>query len=170
MPPFFSLSLSTLWPERFLQKSSLASPNPAEGDRLMARIRLTVLRNMAGILAMIFSCGLSVAEPDQTSADHLMPACRDAASLLSFSNIRGSKEELSRASFCVGIITGLSYMGQPYGICLPVGTTSQQAARVVVQYIDGQPERVHENFNSLAVEALREAWPCWNLARPNFLF
>ena len=31
-------------------------------------------------------------------------------------------------------------------------------------YIDGQPERMHENFNSLAVEALREAWPCRNLA------
>ena len=92
-----------------------------------------------------------------------MPACRDVAALMTFSNTE-FKEDFSRMSFCVGIITGLSYMGQPYGICLPVGATSQQAARVVVQYIDGRPERMNENFMLLTVEALQAAWPCKNLA------
>ena len=62
--------------------------------------------------------------------------------------------------FCAGIVVGLSFMGQPYGICVPAGTTAQQATSIVVQYIDGEPARIHENFNRFAVEALRANWPC----------
>jgi hypothetical protein len=61
---------------------------------------------------------------------------------------------------CAGIVLGLSFMGQPYGICVPAGTTAQQATSIVVQYIDGQPARIHEDFNRFAVEALRTNWPC----------
>jgi hypothetical protein len=32
--------------------------------------------------------------------------------------------------------------------------------RVVVAYIEARPARVHEDFRNLALEALREAWPC----------
>jgi hypothetical protein len=62
--------------------------------------------------------------------------------------------------FCAGIIVGLSFMGEPYGICVPAGTSAEQTTSVVVQYIDGQPTRIHEDFNSFAVEALRANWPC----------
>ena len=62
--------------------------------------------------------------------------------------------------FYAGIVAGFSFMGQPYGICVPAGTTAQQAAGIVVQYIDGQPARIHEDFNRFAVEALRSSWPC----------
>ena len=132
----------------------------------MAHTRLPALRGIAAIVAMIFSCGITIAEPDQTSADYIMHGCRDAASLITFTDAGESKEDLSRMSLCMGLIIGVSYMGQPYGICLPSGANSQQATRIVVQYIDGQTGRMHENFNSLAIEALREAWPCWNLLRP----
>ncbi len=121
-----------------------------------------LINGIALIFAMTFGCGTAIAEPDQTSADYIMPGCRDVAALIAFSDSE-SKENVSRMSLCIGIVTGLSYMGPRYGICLPAGTTSRQAFRVVVQYIDGQsPERMHENFNSLAVEALRETWPCGN--------
>ena len=89
-----------------------------------------------------------------------MPGCRDAASLITFSNIGESEEEVARLNFCKGIVVGLSFMGQPYGICVPAGTTSQQATSIVVQYIDGQPARIDEDFGSFAVEALRAKWPC----------
>jgi hypothetical protein len=73
----------------------------------MVCTRLPVIRGVAFIVAMIFSCGTAVSEPDQTSADHIMPACRDAAALITFTNTE-SKEDLSRIGFCIGIITGLS--------------------------------------------------------------
>lgn len=124
-----------------------------------------VLRVTALIAVMIFGFKVAIAEPDQTSADHIMPACCVAALPVTFSNMDESKEEVSRTSFCVGIIVGLSYAGAPFGVCPPVGATTQQAVHVVVQYIDGHPERMQENFEPLAVEALRGAWPCRDLAR-----
>jgi hypothetical protein len=109
---------------------------------------------------MVFNCEVAVAEPNQTSADYIMSGCRDAASLIAFSNVRESEEEAYRKGLCAGIIVGLSFMGQPQGICMPAGTTTEQATSIVVQYIDAQPARSHEDFNRLAVEALRANWPC----------
>ena len=124
----------------------------------MIRTRLPVL--IALIVAMILNCGVTVAQPNQTSADYVMPGCRDAASLITFSNVGESEEQVSRMGLCAGIVLGLSFMGQPYGICVPAGTTAQQASSIVVQYIDGQPARIHEDFNRFSVEALRTNWPC----------
>ena len=122
--------------------------------------RLPVLGSLAVIVVMIFNGGVAIAGPNQPSADYIMPGCRDAASLITFSNIGESEEEVARLNFCKGIVVGLSFMGQPYGICVPAGTTAQQATSIVVQYIDGQPARIHEDFNRFAVEALRANWPC----------
>ena len=126
--------------------------------------RLQVLRAIALMVVMIFNCGAVVAGPNQTSADYVMPGCRDAAALITFS-VKESEEQISRMSFCTGIVVGLSFMGQPFGVCVPAGTTSQQVTNIVVQYIDGQPERIHEDFNSFAVEALQANWPCSLAAR-----
>src|SRR5215472_8397056 len=122
----------------------------------MIDTRLPVLGMIA---VLLLSCGVAVAGPNQPSASYFMPGCRDAASLITFS-VRESEEEVARMNFCAGIVVGLSFMGQPHGICVPPDTTSQQAASIVVQYIDGQPARIHEDFNPLAVEALRANWPC----------
>ena len=46
------------------------------------------------------------------------------------------------------------------GICKPANVTNFQMVRVVVKYIDDRPERQHENFKVLAIEALGAAWPC----------
>ena len=139
------------------RQTSRSSP---EGETPMVRTRLPLRSAITLIAVMIFNCGVAVAEPNQTSADYIMPGCRDAASPITFSNVGESEEEVSRMSFCAGIVIGLSFMGQSYGICVPAGTTAQQAASIVVQYIDGQPARIHEDFNRLAVEALRANWPC----------
>ena len=126
----------------------------------MLRTRLPMLGAIAVIVAMTLNCGAAVAEPNQTSADYVMPGCRDAASLITLSKVGESEEEASLMGFCAGIVVGLSFNGQAYGICVPPGTTAQQATSVVVQYIDGQPARIHEAFNCLAVDALRANWPC----------
>src|SRR4051794_16854802 len=44
--------------------------------------------------------------------------------------------------------------------CPPKRVTSEQVVRVVVAYIERRPQRMHENFKELALEALRDAWPC----------
>jgi hypothetical protein len=122
----------------------------------MIDTRLPVVGTIA---LMLLSCGVAVAEPNQPSASYFMPGCRDAASLITFS-VRESEEEVARMNFCAGIVVGLGFMGEVHGICVPPDTSSQQAASVVVQYIDGQPARTDEDFRSFAVEALRANWPC----------
>ena len=126
----------------------------------MVHTRLPLRSAITLIAVMIFNCGVAVAEPNQTSADYIMPGCRDAASLITFSNVGESEEQASLMGFCAAIVAGFSFMSHPYGICVPAGTTSQQVASVVVQYIDGQPARIDEDFNPLAVEALRANWRC----------
>jgi Rap1a immunity proteins len=44
--------------------------------------------------------------------------------------------------------------------CPPQKATNEQFIRVVVAYIDKHPEMTHEPFESLALVALAEAWPC----------
>ncbi len=122
----------------------------------MSSIRLPVL---GAIIVMLGSCGAAVAEPNEPSASYLMPGCRDAASLITFS-VRESEEEVARMNFCAGIVVGLSFMGELHGVCVPPDTTSEQVTSIVVQYIDGQPARTDEDFRSFAVEALRANWPC----------
>ena len=126
---------------------------------LMIPTRLPMLASIAVIAVMIFNGGVAIAGPDEASADYFMPGCRDAASLITLS-VRESEEEVARMNFCAGIVAGLSFMGELHGICVPPDTTSQQAAGVVVQYIDGRPARTAEDFRSFAVEALRANWPC----------
>ena len=112
----------------------------------------TRLSLLCAIVVMLVSCAVAVAEPNQPSARYFMPGCRDAASLITFS-VRESEEEVAHMNFCAGIVVGLSFMGELHGICLPPDTTSQQAASIVVQYIDGQPARINEDFNRFAVLA-----------------
>jgi hypothetical protein len=80
--------------------------------------RLPVL---GAITVMTLNCGVAVAGPKLTSADYVMPGCREAASLITFSNVGESEEQASLMGFCAGTVVGLSFMGQPYGICVPPG-------------------------------------------------
>ncbi len=110
-------------------------------------------------VALILNCRIAFAQQDQYSANSIMPGCREEAALIPFSNPSNELSEL--AHFCLGIIVGLGYMGRSDGtICMPVGLTREEAVRVVVQHIDGQPSRMNENFVPLAIEALKATWPC----------
>ena len=67
---------------------------------------------------------------------------------------------LFEAGRCIGLIQGLAYAPQLVGVCPPAEVTYAQRARVAVTYIEARPERMHEDFRVLAVEAMKIAWPC----------
>jgi hypothetical protein len=50
--------------------------------------------------------------------------------------------------------------GSKLPFCRPKGVTREQAIRMVVAYIDNQPERSRERFLFLAFEAMMKTWPC----------
>jgi Rap1a immunity proteins len=108
---------------------------------------------MRGIALILVSCGASFAEDDE-SANDMMPACRD------FINSSSDTTPFSRG-VCAGTIGTILAFGRHVGThCAPLRVSNGQALRVVIQYIDKQPARLHEKFGLLAIEAMQEAWPC----------
>ena len=69
-------------------------------------------------------------------------------------------EHLS-AGRCMGIVEGIAFMGfTEHFFRPPKEVTSGQALTVVIRYIEARPERMHEEFQRLVLEALSAAWPC----------
>lgn len=71
------------------------------------------------------------------------------------------------AGVCVGMLQTLTYI-QPLldpqyeraGYCLPQGLPHEQEVRVVVTYLQSHPERLQEEGQTLALDALHQAFPC----------
>src|SRR5262245_15393441 len=61
------------------------------------------------------------------------------------------------AGMCGGIVEALTAVGKmmsgPQKSCAPDGVTPGQAIRVVVKFIEERPERMHEDFKKLTMEA-----------------
>lgn len=68
------------------------------------------------------------------------------------------------AHFCSGVVHGLVAVGPllPAGLqfCPPEASSPSELARVVVKYVEAQPQRMHEDFRQLTLEAFHNAWPC----------
>ena len=109
-------------------------------------------------------CGASMAltittaeavEPDYFSANYALPGCKKYIAEESALKV---DEKIYLAGRCAGIIHVIS---QPFvnGCAnIPAQATMQQVMRVVVRYIEARPERMHESFMNLAIEAVRDAW------------
>jgi hypothetical protein len=107
------------------------------------------LRGIVVVAALMLNGGNGLAaEVDPHSANFIMPGCRE--------DLAG-KSNWS-VGLCDGLIAGLIYANR--NICEPDGVTHRQEVRVVAQYIDARPARMHEDFRTLALEALKAAWPC----------
>jgi hypothetical protein len=96
---------------------------------------------------------------DIGSANYMVPACQRF--------LAPSKSDLAEVfdeGICVGVIRSLmrasGYLTPHLRSCLPSGVTSGQMVRVVLAYIERRPQRMHEDFVFLAIEAAHEAWPC----------
>ena len=92
----------------------------------------------------------SAADP----ANLILPGCKV------FLSATTPMEHLS-AGRCMGMVEGIAFMGfTEHLFCTPKEVTSGQALTVVIRYIEARPERMHEDFQKLALEALRTTWPC----------
>jgi hypothetical protein len=121
------------------------------------------------------------AETDAQSASSMLPDCKAA--------IEGDRSGNGFArGFCVGTILGLAFLAENSGVnvtafsgegqarwfdqgwrCvkIPESVTQGQIVGIVVVYIEARPERMHEPFHSLALEALFNAWPCRPAGAPD---
>jgi len=89
------------------------------------------------------------------SAAYILAACKEKPT-----------ESQWKQGICVGQIQALYLLAfsdhlAPKGkYCPPDGVTINQARLVVIKYIEDKPEQLHLPFLSLAIDALRKAWPC----------
>jgi hypothetical protein len=120
----------------------------------MFRSQLTLsLRGIVLIAALILDCGAALAEIHESdSANYVMPGCRNYVSETP------GKGDIFKTGWCGGLISGLVFI--PYDSCVLPEVTRTQAVRVVIQYIDARPARMHGDFRVLTLEALKAAWPC----------
>jgi Ssp1 endopeptidase immunity protein Rap1a len=119
--------------------------------RLLAMM-LTAIRYATVLSTGLFlTCGEAFAE-NPLSANSNIVGCRNYVS--------SSKDELFLQGYCAGAVQALVEFAA--GACAPKGATKMQGVLIVLQYIDARQARLHENFNKLAAEALRQAWPCSN--------
>jgi hypothetical protein len=109
---------------------------------------------IAAALALLAQPGIAAAQSSYAaSANAIMPGCRNF--------IAENNRDLHLLGDCVGTVSTMFYFGEThFEICAPNGATVGQAVRVVTLYIDRRPERMHENFKAIALEALQQAWPC----------
>ena len=86
------------------------------------------------------------------SANVQLPGCRNF--------VEKTNNEYFAQGNCAGLLEGILYLAEEYGVCAPANIDTRQVARIVVRYIDHHPARLDNDFRQLAVEAFREAWPC----------
>jgi Rap1a immunity proteins len=90
------------------------------------------------------------ADAVESSGNYWLPHCK----------LVESTRLTTEYTYCLGMLDGLIYLSSHVGICPPEEGTMGQAVRVVVRYMEMRPQRLHEPFKQLAVDAMRAAWPC----------
>jgi hypothetical protein len=128
------------------------------------------------LLALVVSA--ATAAEDVLSANHILPGCKQF-----FDRNPPSLGGALDQGICIGTVATIAFMAENSDIGLtalsgegvktainrhwrcaniPAGVTQGQMAQVVIRYIEARPNRLHEPFRSLALEALLDAWPCRN--------
>jgi hypothetical protein len=71
---------------------------------------------------------------------------------------RTSQLQTFDAGMCLGILKGLHYLSKD--ICIPAATSLGQIGDVVSKYFDSHAGRTQDDFQEIALDAMRSAWPC----------
>jgi hypothetical protein len=133
-----------------------------EGENM----RIHPVKGFAAFILWLALISFAGAETDTNSANYNLPACRDYGLAMGgdrqlMDDFLQNPGRLMKANVCAGQILGISQVLEVMGqICAPALVTMGQSVALVVNYIERIPERWHENFTILAIEALIRAWPC----------
>jgi hypothetical protein len=106
-------------------------------------------------VAILLALTMLASAQDRGSANFMLPTCKGYVDgVPSSPRSTDALTEFFEYGRCFGFVEGLAYTG---AFCVPSGVTKNQAMAVVVKYIEARPERTHEPFGKLALEALSAA-------------
>jgi Rap1a immunity proteins len=100
-------------------------------------------------VAILCALTMPASAEDMNDANSILPGCKGTLGTQMWEQGR-----------CAGFIEGLRYGVGGRDFCPLNGVTTVQSVAVVVKYIEARPQRMHEDFGKLAIEALKAAWPC----------
>jgi Rap1a immunity proteins len=116
-----------------------------------------------GIAISLMASSSLAQQDEQFSAKYLLPYCRDAIN----NKAPTISSDAVMQGMCVGMVDAIDFImselppeEKEYRSCPPSDATLRQTVQVVIKYIDERPERMNESFKKLAIEAIRDAWPC----------
>jgi hypothetical protein len=125
------------------------------------------------VLALLASALLpqgADAQRDRSSANYFVPVCQRYLAAVTGAPQEAPQDDSRLIWFfqqgeCRGNIQALAFASDGMSLaefrsCIPKGATDGQMVRVALAYIERRPQRMHEEFRGLVLEAWHEAWPC----------
>jgi len=114
----------------------------------------------ATVVALLVSAvGFAQSSAWATTGNELSDICQIAAR----DSPNGSLE-LAKAMDCQGFVEAIVLVGRRMReedrFCAPAGVTVGQAIKVLVKYLNENPDQTHQAGESLAISAFGKAWPC----------
>ena len=125
-------------------------------------MRLIVL---AALAVLAVSPAIAASSGNLDSANTILPRCKlfvsDTEKTLTLNQAWGRGQ-------CAGIVSTLLYFSNNFDKCvdIPEEATVDQIVKVIIRYIEARPNRLHDGFRGLALEALADAWPCAPRKKP----
>jgi hypothetical protein len=115
------------------------------------------LIGLVGIIAIVSSAN---AQQNTENGKDMIEACR----IVSSGNTPAPDHAL-QAGTCLGELDALNWIAPVTSsdlirACIPTTTSQQQLAKVVVDFLDQNADRLREPFQGLVLEAFASRWPC----------
>jgi hypothetical protein len=98
------------------------------------------------------------------SGNYFLPHCRAFMDPGNPSAPNFKTEHLSSMGQCGGVVSAMIFVGKylppEFRYCVPEGANIGQGTRVVIQYLEANPNLLHYDFRTLVIAAFKTAWPC----------
>jgi hypothetical protein len=125
-------------------------------------IKENSMRNARLVFAVLMCFAVVTAEAggqDQVKLDgnHLLPRCQAAVDSLDKPGWKDAHESFN-AGYCLGYVEGISAASPD--ACPGPDVTLSQLERVVVKFLQDNPEKLDRDQGVLVVMALSKAFPC----------
>ncbi len=122
---------------------------------------------ITGAVMALATTAAGAAEADYANANYVLPGCKVILEKTTPNGMSGvTVQQIFDGGVCEGMFSvllsiGWSRMnGETLCMNIPRNATREQLIRVAVRYIEARPQRIHEPFVNLAIEALQATWPC----------
>ena len=115
-----------------------------------------------GLAALVVASGLwatpAVGQELRYDGNELLSYCAEV--------LDDNTGRFAEAGTCIGFVRGVvwasGFQDTPLyrKVCVPPTSTLGQSVRVVYNWLEDHPERLHEHQGFLIILALQNAWPC----------